>query len=99
MPANRSLPEGCDTHPAGDRTNCPLSGVNKNPARQDRMSDATRRSIGVGEITIVFAVSALGLLLRAPDALLNPQFIAEDGSVFFAHQFGRLLPPLFGPVQ
>jgi len=63
------------------------------------MNIATRRSLGVGEITTLFAVSTLGLFLRAPDALLNPQFIAEDGVVFFANQLGHSLPPLFGPVQ
>ncbi|HSC11151.1 MAG TPA: hypothetical protein VLC97_09280 [Rhodanobacteraceae bacterium] len=63
------------------------------------MIDTTHRSLGIGEIATLFAASALGLFLRAPDALLNPQFIAEDGTAFFAGQFGRLLPPLFGPVQ
>lgn len=45
------------------------------------------------------ACAAIGLLLRAPDALLFPQFLAEDGTEFFAGQFGRALPQLFNLVQ
>jgi len=63
------------------------------------MSDATPRSIGIGAITTLFAVSSVGLFLRAPDALLNPQFIAEDSTTFFLGQFGRSLPPLFRVVE
>jgi len=63
------------------------------------MSDAARRPIGSSEVAILFAVSALGLFLRAPDALLNPQFIAEDSTTFFLGQLGRSLPPLFVVVE
>src|SRR4029078_12523440 len=63
------------------------------------MSDAARRPIGSSEGAILFAVSALGLFLRAPDALLNPQFIAEDSTTFFLGQLGRSLPPLFVGVE
>ena len=37
-------------------------------------------------ITFCLALAAL-LFLRRPDALLNPQFWAEDGNLFFAEQF------------
>jgi len=63
------------------------------------MSDATPRSIGIGAITTLFAVSSVGLFLRAPDALVNPQFIAEDSTTFFLGRFGRSLPPLFRVVE
>ena len=37
---------------------------------------------------ITFCLALAGLLaLRRPDALLNPQFWAEDGNLFFAEQF------------
>jgi hypothetical protein len=54
-------------------------------------SSATSWAMGVG--CLVFA--SIGLFLRAPDTLLNPQFIAEDGGVFFVDQFGHLVPQLF----
>lgn len=42
-----------------------------------------------------FAFASAGLFLRAPDTFLNPQFIAEDGTVFFTDQFGHVVPQLF----
>lgn len=44
-----------------------------------------------------FVLCALVLVLKAPDALLMPQFWAEDGVVFFLAQHGRTLPQLFEP--
>lgn len=44
-----------------------------------------------------FAASAFVLAVRAPDSLVQPQFWAEDGFVFFATQLHRALPQLFLP--
>jgi hypothetical protein len=45
--------------------------------------------------TLAYALAALVLALKAPDALSRPQFWAEDATVFFAQQHGRLWPLLF----
>ena len=43
----------------------------------------------------------IGLLIffilagKSPDAISNPQLWAEDGTVFFAQQFGHALPQVF----
>jgi hypothetical protein len=60
-------------------------------------SSAPRRAWADG--ALLAACAAIGLLLRAPDALLLPQFVAEDGTNYFAGQFGRALPQLFNPIQ
>src|SRR4030095_2520554 len=49
--------------------------------------------------TICFALAVLGLYWRAPHALLTPQLVGEDGTIYFADQFGRFLPQLFVPIQ
>jgi len=48
---------------------------------------------------VCFAAAALGLFLRAPDTLLNPQLIAEDASILFVDQLGHALPLLLVPYQ
>jgi hypothetical protein len=45
--------------------------------------------------SVAFVLAALVLAWRAPDSLTRPQFWAEDGTIFFAQQHGRLLPQLF----
>lgn len=65
----------------------------------DPLPDATRvpaelRSQGQGESLrfhlIVFAIAFLAVCSRRPDAILNPQFWAEDGAFFYrdAYQLG-----------
>jgi hypothetical protein len=50
------------------------------------------------ERRLFLLVGALLLLgLKSPDALLSPQFWAEDGPIFFGQQFGATQPPLFEP--
>jgi hypothetical protein len=45
---------------------------------------------------IVFAAALIIIVLRRPDALLNPQFWAEDGTVFYAEAYhkGIIIPLL-----
>jgi hypothetical protein len=50
-----------------------------------------QRSIGL------FALALVLLFLKSPDAILAPQFWAEDGPVFFAAQFGQDWPQLLTP--
>jgi hypothetical protein len=55
-----------------------------------------------GSITgryIAFSLIFVGLVLfyRKPDALLNPQFWAEDGTVFFQDNYARGLAVIFAP--
>jgi len=45
----------------------------------------------------LFALALVLLFLKSPDALLAPQFWAEDGPVFFAAQFGHDWPRLSTP--
>lgn len=44
---------------------------------------------------LLFLFVFLLLSYKSPDALSNPQFWAEDGTIFFSEQFGRALPQLF----
>jgi hypothetical protein len=44
-----------------------------------------------------FFLSAAVLVMKAPDAFRLPQFWAEDGTVFFAQQWGHITPLLFAP--
>jgi len=46
-----------------------------------------------------FVLVALVLALKAPDALTNAQFWAQDGSEFFLAQHGHLLPRVFEPAE
>ena len=47
-----------------------------------------------------YLIAAIGLLwVKSPDAILNPQFWAEDGAIFFKQQFGEAWPPLFEPYS
>ncbi len=45
----------------------------------------------------LFLIAAVLLFLKSPDAILNPQFWAEDGPIFFAAQFHHALPQLLTP--
>lgn len=45
----------------------------------------------------IFVFCLLVLGYQARDALITPQFWAEDGTVFFQEQVGRTLPMLFKP--
>jgi hypothetical protein len=42
-----------------------------------------------------FALAALLLCLKSPDAILHPQFWAEDGFIFFATQLYKAWPMIF----
>ena len=46
---------------------------------------------------LVFLFCVALLCLKAPDAVLNPQFWAEDGSIFYGQQFASKSPLLFTP--
>ncbi|HEX7324214.1 MAG TPA: hypothetical protein VF292_02520 [Rhodanobacteraceae bacterium] len=49
-------------------------------------------------IGIVFLITIFLLLLRSPQGTLTtPQFFAEDGTIFFQQQFGKLWPQIFTP--
>jgi hypothetical protein len=48
---------------------------------------------------LAFLLAALVLALKAPDALTNAQFWAQDGSEFFLAQHGHLLPRIFLPAE
>jgi len=45
----------------------------------------------------LFLLALVLLFLKSPDAILAPQFWAEDGPVFFAAQFGHDWPQLLTP--
>jgi hypothetical protein len=45
----------------------------------------------------IFLVCLLLFFLKSPDAVLNPQFWAEDGAIFYAQQFGKTWPQLTTP--
>jgi signal transduction histidine kinase len=52
----------------------------------------------IGKRFVAVFLICLGLInAKSPDALLKPQFWAEDGSIFYAQQFGRTWPLLFAP--
>lgn len=42
-------------------------------------------------------LTGLLLALKAPDSLIQPQFWAEDGAIFFAQQWAGRQPPFFEP--
>ncbi len=46
---------------------------------------------------ILLALCLVALAVKSPDVWTNPQLWAEDGSVFFAQQQGRLTPPVATP--
>jgi hypothetical protein len=46
---------------------------------------------------VTFLFSFVLINARCPDALFRPQFFGEDGSVFYAQQFGHKWPLLFSP--
>lgn len=46
---------------------------------------------------IVFAIAALAVISRRPDAITNPQFFAEDGSVWYADAYRLGFQSLFTP--
>lgn len=45
----------------------------------------------------IFLVCLLLFFLKSPDAVLYPQFWAEDGAIFYAQQFGKNWPQLTTP--
>ena len=45
----------------------------------------------------IFLVCLLLFFLKSPDAVLYPQFWAEDGAIFYAQQFGKIWPQLTTP--
>jgi hypothetical protein len=45
----------------------------------------------------LFLICLVLISAKNPDALLKPQFWAEDGNIFYAQQFGRAWPLLFVP--
>lgn len=47
----------------------------------------------------LFCCLAFLVVLRRPDALLNPQFWAEDGSIWYADAYNKGLIALFTPQQ
>lgn len=49
-----------------------------------RVKPTTANGLNVWQHAIVFALVVVAIVSRRPDALLNPQFYAEDGSVWFA---------------
>jgi hypothetical protein len=48
-----------------------------------------------GGMLVLFPVCFFLSWAKCPDSLLNPQFWAEDGAIFYAQQFGRPAPLLF----
>ncbi len=50
-------------------------------------------------LLIYFIGACLLLWLKSPDALVNPQFWAEDGPIFFKQQFAQAWPPLLEPYS
>ncbi len=46
---------------------------------------------------VVFAIAALAVISRRPDAITNPQFFAEDGAVWFADAYRLGFHSLFVP--
>lgn len=64
----------------------------------------TRAAIGWELQLLVFAIAAIAVVSRRPDALFNPQFFGEDGAVWYpeAYTFGwftSLLHPHAGYFQ
>lgn len=57
----------------------------------------SRPSLISGERVAFFLVILLAMAYKSNDALSNPQFWAEDATVFFKEQFGTSLPQLFTP--
>ncbi|HXX81220.1 MAG TPA: hypothetical protein VEI46_06695, partial [Thermodesulfovibrionales bacterium] len=46
---------------------------------------------------VAVAVAFLVIVLRRPDAILNPQFFAEDGKMFYADAYNKGITALFLP--
>jgi hypothetical protein len=59
--------------------------------------DISRKSHPRGWLVICFSACIIALFLKSPDAFLNPQFWAEDGTIFYAEQYGKLWPQLATP--
>jgi hypothetical protein len=62
-------------------------------------SRATVASAAQMPFLLAFLLAALVLALKAPDALTNAQFWAQDGSEFFLAQHGHRLPRFFLPAE
>lgn len=58
---------------------------------------ANKSSWITGDRVAFFLVILLAIAYKSNDALSNPQFWAEDATVFFKEQFGQPLPQLFTP--
>lgn len=70
------------------------------PALTVPRSNVTRPSWQLEGVWFQFAFFAIALLIvcsRRPDALLNPQFYAEDGVVFFSDAYSHGLHSLLSP--
>lgn len=50
-----------------------------------------------GDRVAFFLIILVAMAYKSNDALSNPQFWAEDATVFFKEQFGKSLPQLFAP--
>lgn len=49
------------------------------------------------QFVLLILIAAILIIWKAPDALTNPQFWAEDGAVFFRQQFESISIPFFVP--
>jgi hypothetical protein len=70
-----------------------MSDVSKTQSPDARMSEPFTRGYIASSLVFV----GLVLFYRKPDALLNPQFWAEDGTVFFQDNYSRGLAAIFAP--
>ena len=82
----------------------PLGALGINPVEDAKAFEAPDSSIAryfrnelLNHAPILFFICLCLLLVKSPDAVLRPQLWAEDGSVFYAEQFGIGWPLLFVP--
>jgi len=61
-----------------------------------QQSPDPRRPVWPGTLALLL-VCGLSLVAKSPDALTNPQFWAEDGTIFFQQQQSHVLPLLLTP--
>src|SRR6476469_486413 len=68
-------------------------GSNKKPAHVLPAFTSTRwldeHGFYFPALLLSFFIAALAVISRRPDALLNPQFFAEDGNVWFAEAYNQ----------
>ena len=60
-------------------------------------SEPTVKSRNHSAALLTFMAVFIFLAAKSPDALTNPQFWAEDGTIFFQQQFEHVLPQLLVP--